>query len=48
MTASDVASVNEQPDVCAVLQLMSPQTTDDDPDLEVSYTEVITCYCIKF
>ena len=34
MTASDVASVNEQPEVFAVLQLMSPQATDDD--LEVS------------
>ena len=33
MTASDVASVNEQPEVCA--ELMSLQATDDD--LEVSY-----------
>ena len=34
MTASDVASVNKQPEVFAALHLMSPQATDDD--LEVS------------
>ena len=37
MTASDIASVNEQPEVFAVLQLMSTQAVDTDDDLEVSY-----------
>ena len=39
MTASDVASVNEQPEVFAVLQLMSPQATDDE--LEVSRPNIL-------
>ena len=36
MTASDVASVNEQPEVFDVLQAMSPQATDDELYLEVT------------
>ena len=39
MTASDVASVNEQPEVFSVLQLMSPLVTDDD--LEVSRPNIL-------
>ena len=35
MTALDVASVNEHPDVFATLQLMSPLTTDSTGDIEV-------------
>ena len=44
MTASDVASVNEQPEVFAVLQLMSPQASDDD--LEVSQNILYLMLCI--
>ena len=35
MTALDVASVNEQHDVFAALQLMSPLTTESMDDFEV-------------
>ena len=35
MTALDVASVNEHPDVFATLQLMSPLPTNSTGDLEV-------------
>ena len=39
MTASDVASVNEFPDVCAVIQLMDPsasRASDDNTTYQVS------------
>ena len=36
MTAFDVASVNEHPDVFATLQLMSPLITDSTDYLQVS------------
>ena len=35
MTALDVASVYEHPDVFATLQLMSPLTKDSTGDIEV-------------
>ena len=38
MTASDVASVNEFPDVCAVIQLMDPSAirpSDDNTTYQV-------------
>ena len=40
MTASDVASVNEFPDVCAVIQLMDPSAStasDDNTTHQVSF-----------
>ena len=49
MTASDVASVNEQPEVFAVLQLMSPQATDDDREVSqniLSCYVCVTCHCL--
>ena len=49
MTASDVASVNEQPEVYDVLQLMSPQATDDDREVSqniLSCYVCVTCHCL--
>ena len=40
MTASDVVSVNEFPDVCAVIQLMDPsasRASDDNATYKVSF-----------
>ena len=43
MTALDVASVNEHPDVCEVLQLMgSPATDTSDDELEVNHCAHVT------
>ena len=52
MTALDVASVYEQPDVFATLQLMSPLTTDSTDDIEVivktiAYTHHDQYTCIQ-
>ena len=44
MTALDVASVNEHPDVFATLQLMSPLTTDSTGDIEVIVLTAYTYY----
>ena len=46
MTALDVASVNEQPDVFATLQLMSPLTTDSTDYLEV-IVQLFHSICIQ-
>ena len=36
MTAADVASVNEQPDIWAALEQMAPQSEDPSQSLQVS------------
>ena len=41
MTAADVASINEHPDICATLELMASPTEDPSQGLEVSYTDQI-------
>ena len=38
MTALDVASINEQPEVYGTLELMASPTEDPSQSLEVSYT----------
>ena len=48
MTALDVASVNEQPDVFATLQLMSPLTTHSTGDFEVIVQMIISAYICIF
>ena len=46
MTASDIASVNEQPEVFAVLGLMSPQATDDDFEVSPNILYLMLYMCI--
>ena len=46
MTARDVASVNEHPDVFATLQLMSPLTTDSTGVLKVIVQKIVSAYYI--
>ena len=41
MIAADVASINEQPEVCTTLELMASPTEDPSQGLEVSYTDQI-------
>ena len=41
MTAADVASINEQPEVYGTLELMASPTEDPNQGLEVSYTDQI-------
>ena len=41
MTAADVASINEQPEVYGTLELMASPTEDPSQGLEVSYTDQI-------
>ena len=41
MTAADVASINEQPEVYVLLELTASQTEDSSQGLEVSYTDQI-------
>ena len=41
MTAADLASINEQPEIYALLELMASQTEDSSQGLEVSYTDQI-------
>ena len=47
MTALDVASVNEHPDVFATLQLMSPLTTDSTDDVRLYIVQTINIYTAK-
>ena len=37
MTAADVASINEQPEIYVLLELTASQTEDSSQGLEVSY-----------
>ena len=51
MTASDVASVNEFPDVCAVIQLMDPsgsRASDDNTTYQVYMSPTFDILCLYF
>ena len=41
MTAADVASINEQPEIYVLLELIASQTEVSSQGLEVSYTDQI-------